>query len=213
MVRPANGAAAPDTGKDMASSGVTSGARRIPHDHPLRRLFQELVRRQFFRGAQLPDPELADYVSAVLTDFTHVDNLYRIRNARGRRLEEVGEMLVESNPLLEASSFDREREVRKHIGDFALFFTGLFPEAVASLPRLRPFSIDTFVDYVAAGKKSYGIVAAFNRFEYRDEAPLFRRLSDRFEQCVFGLNLVRRDLEELQAGVYRQLRRDAGLGA
>lgn len=63
--------------------------------------------------------------------------MYRIGNAGGRRLEEVADMLVESNPLLDAWSFDREREVRKHIGDFTLFFSGLFPEAVVSL--LRPW--------------------------------------------------------------------------
>jgi hypothetical protein len=72
----------------------------------------------------------------------------------------------------------------------------------ASLPRLRPLSIDTFIDYVAAGKESYAVVAAFNLFEYRDEAPLFRRLSDRFEECVFGLNLVKREIEEVQGGVH-----------
>jgi hypothetical protein len=184
---------------------------RISEEHPLRKLFQELVWRHFFRGAQLYDSDIAEYVSGVLTDFTYVDNVYRIRNAGGRRLEEVAEMLVESNPLLDAPSFDREREVRKHVGDFTLFFTGLFPEAVASLPRLRPLSLDTFIDYVAAGKESYGVVAAFNLFEYRKEAPLFRRLSDRFEQCVFGLNLVKQEIEHLQGGTYRQLRTDLGL--
>jgi hypothetical protein len=186
-------------------------AMPMPREHPLRKLFGELVRRHFFRGVQLHDSEVAEYVTGVLTDFTHVDNLYRIRNARGRRIEEVGEMLVESNPLLEASSFDREREVRKHVGDFTLFFTGLFPEAVASLPRLRPLSIDTFIDYMSAGKESYAVVAAFNLFEYRDQAPLFRRLSDRFEECVFGLNLVKREIEEVQGGAYRQLRTELGL--
>lgn len=183
---------------------------RISRDHPLRRLFQDLVRRHFFRGAQLPDPEIADYVSNLLTDFTHIDNLYRIRNARGQRLEEVAEMLIESNPLLEGRSFDREREVRKHIGDFTLFFTGLFPEAVAAMPRLRPLSVDNFIDYIRVGKESYAIVAAFNLFEYRREAPLFRRLSDRFEQCVFGLNLVKQELEQLQRGYYQDLRRHLG---
>src|SRR5438093_1404595 len=29
------------------------------------------------------------------------------------------------------------------------------------------------IDYVAAGKESYAVVAAFNVFEYRHEAPLF----------------------------------------
>jgi hypothetical protein len=186
-------------------------AMRIPREHPLRQLFGDLVRRHFFRGAQLNDPDVAEYVTGVLTDFTHVDSMYRIRNAQGHRIEEVAEMLVESNPLLEASSFDREREVRKHVGDFTLFFTGLFPEAVASLPRLRPLSIDTFIDYVSVGKESYAVVAAFNLFEYRNEAPLFRRLSDRFEECVFGLNLVKREIEEAQGGVYRHLGTELGL--
>src|SRR2546429_6102266 len=47
------------------------------------------------------------------------------------RSEDVGEMLIESNPMLEAPSFDRERAVRKHVGDYTLFMTGLFPESVA----------------------------------------------------------------------------------
>src|SRR6266576_6722096 len=109
----------------------------ISREHPLRQLFGELVRRHFVRGVQLHDSDVVEYVTGILTDFTHVDHLYRIRDARGRRIEEVAEMLVESNPLLEASSFDREREVRKHVGDFTLFMTGLFPESVAKARRTR----------------------------------------------------------------------------
>jgi len=65
------------------------------------------------------------------------------------------------------------------------------------------------IDYVRAGKES--VVAAFNLFEYREEAPLFRRLSEQFEQCVFGLNLVKHEIEELQSGSQRRLRTDLGL--
>ncbi len=184
---------------------------RISADHPLSRLFRDLVRRHFFHEAHIADPEIAAYVSGVLVDFTNADNLYRIRDARGRRLEDVAEMLVESHPLLAAQSFDRERAVRKHIGDFTLFFTGLFPEAVAALPRRRPLSVDVFIDYVKAGKESYAVVAAFDVGEYRHEAPLFRRLSDRFEECVFGLNLVKGDLETLAREPYREVRRSLGL--
>src|SRR5437899_3580257 len=93
---------------------------QIDHYHPLRQLFGHLVWRHFFADLQLCDPRVATYLSALLTDFTHTDNLYRIRDAQGQRLDDVGEMLIESNPLLEASSFDRERQVRKHIGDYTL---------------------------------------------------------------------------------------------
>ena len=81
--------------------------------HPLRRPFTELVARRFYGDAGVRDPSAVDYVSTVLSNFAHVENLYRIRDARGKRLEEVGEMLIESNPLLEGRSFDREREVGK----------------------------------------------------------------------------------------------------
>jgi hypothetical protein len=174
---------------------------RISSDHPLRRLFADLVAKE------LPgDQEVAVYVTNVLIDFVHVDHLYRIRNSRGKRLEEVGEMLVESNPVLEAPSFEREREVRKHIGDYTLFLTGMFPEYVAILPR-RGLRLDSFIDYVKAGKESYRIVATFDQFEYRHVAPLFRRLAEHFEYCVHGVNRVKSDLEVLCKEQYQSWKR------
>ncbi|MCW5977242.1 MAG: hypothetical protein KIT09_04155 [Bryobacteraceae bacterium] len=181
----------------------------IDANHPLRRLFAGLVERRLFQDAQLSDTQAVTYIAELLAEFTHVRKLYRIRNARGQRLQDVGEMLIESNPLLEGRSFDYERAVRKHIGDYTLFLSGLFPEYVASLPR-RGLRLDALVDYVKAGKESYRIVAAFDQFEYRFEAPLFRRLSDSFELCVYGLNLVKTDLERFQQGYYRGLRSALG---
>ena len=67
--------------------------------------------------------------------------------------------------MLEARSLDYEREVRKHIGDYTLFLTGLVPEYVASLP-CRGLRLDSLVDYVKAGKESYRIVLSFDQFEY-----------------------------------------------
>ena len=169
----------------------------ISPNHPLRRLFADLVRKE------LPwDQEVAAYVGGLLIDFVHVENLYRIRNCRGKRLEEVGEMLVESNPALDASSLEREREVRKHIDDYTVFLTGMFPEYVATLPR-RGLRLDSVIDYVQAGKESYRIVGAFDQFEYRRVAPLFRRLAEHFEYCVHGLNRVKSDLEALRQEQYK----------
>jgi hypothetical protein len=172
----------------------------ISPSHPLRRLFTDLAARNVGH-----DPQLAAYIANLLTDFVHVENLYRIRNARGKRLEDVAEMLIESNPLLDARSFDRERAVRKHIGDYTLFLSGMFPEYVASLPH-RGLRLESVVDYVKAGKESYRIVSCFDQFEYRAEAPLFRRLADSFELCVFGLNMVTQQIEQLRSEQYRAWR-------
>ena len=175
---------------------------RISPNHPLRRLFADLVAKQ------LPgDHEVAAYVGNLLIDFVHVDNLYGIRNCHGKRLEEVGEMLVESNPVLAAPSFEREREVRKHIGDYTLFLTGMFPEYVATLPR-RGSRLDALIDYVKAGKESYRVVGAFDQFEYRHVALLFRRMAEQFEYCVHGLNRVKSDLEVLREEHYQSWKKN-----
>ncbi|HYZ87353.1 MAG TPA: hypothetical protein VE621_23260 [Bryobacteraceae bacterium] len=115
-------------------------------------------------------------------------------------------MLIESNPLLGGRSFIYEREVRKHIGDFTLFFAGLFPEHLARVAR-RGLTTDAFIDYLKAGKESYLVVASFDQFEFRDVAPLYRRLSSQFELCVFGLNLMKQELAENQRGWYEGVRR------
>lgn len=183
---------------------------RIRADHPLNKLFAELIDRHLVRSAGIDDIESARYIAGVLSDFTHVDNLYRVRNAAGRRIEEVGEMLIESNPLLGGRSFFYEREVRKHIGDYTLFLSGLFPEFIGRIHRPRSLSADAFIDFMKAGKESYGIVASFDQFEFRDVAPLFRRLSARFELCVFGLNLVKRELEQNQRAWYHSVQSSIG---
>jgi hypothetical protein len=180
-------------------------AFEISANHPLRKLFAELIQKHLVGVARVDDPQIAGYVGDVLVTFTHVNSLYRIRDARGRRLEEVSEMLIASNPLLEGRSFDYEREVRKHIGDYTLFLTGLFPEYVARIAR-RGVRMDSLIDYLKAGKESYRVVAAFDQFEYRSAAPLFRKLSEQFELCVYSLNLVKEDLAQRQAAAYHQMK-------
>jgi hypothetical protein len=50
------------------------------------------------------------------------------------------------------------------------------------------------------------VVASFDQFEFRAEAPLFRKLAESFELCVYGLNRVKEDLERYQGHYYRGLR-------
>ena len=175
-------------------------------EHSLRQFFENLVWRHFTEDLRLEEPSITQYVSDLLSSFAYIKNLYQIRNAYGKQLDDVGEMLVESNPMLEATSFDRERAVRKHVGDYTLFMTGLFPESVAKSNQAKRRRLDAYIDFVQAGKESYAIVSSFDQFEYRGEAPLFRRLSENFELCDVGLNLVKQDLEDFQRDYYRRLR-------
>jgi hypothetical protein len=176
----------------------------IPESHPLQQLFIELVGRHYGEEIGIRDPQIVNYVSQLLAEFCDVEQLFKIRNAAGQPLSDVGEMLVESNPVYgPAPSFDHERQVRKHIGDYTLFFAGMFPESINHF-RLRRQRMENFIDWMKAGKESYYIVSKFEFFEYTKVAPLFASLSQHFEQCVYGLNLVKNDLREMQHPIVRR---------
>jgi hypothetical protein len=180
------------------------GEHMIPEDHPLQKLFIDLVGQHYAHEIGIRDPELVGYVAHLLTEFCDAEQLFKIQNAFGKPIADVGEMLLEADPVFgPAPSFDRERQIRKHIGDYTLFFAGMFPESINHL-RLRRQRLESFVDWMKAGKESYYIVSKFDCFEYTKVAPLFEKLSARFEQCVYGLNCVKNELQEMQHPIVRR---------
>jgi hypothetical protein len=175
----------------------------IPESNPLQRFFKEVIERNYDEVG-VRSAEVHDYVANLLTEFCEAETLYKIKNAGGRPLCDVGEMLLESDPVYgPAPSFDRERQVRKHIGDYSLFFTGMFPQGLNHY-RLRRTRMESLIDFVKAGKESYYIVSKFEHFEYAKVAPLFRKMSCEFERLVYGLNQVKNELEEMQHPLTRQ---------
>ncbi len=176
----------------------------IQESHPLQQLFVELVGRHYAQEIGIRDPQLVSYVAHLLSEFCDAEQLFKIHSSLNRPLGDVGEMLLESDPVYgPAPSFDRERQVRKHIGDFTLFFAGMFPESVNRY-RLRRHRLDSLVDWMKAGKESYYIVSKFEHFEYAKVAPLFANLSRNFEECVYGLNRVKNELKEMQHPIVRR---------
>ncbi|HLW63945.1 MAG TPA: hypothetical protein VKS79_01415 [Gemmataceae bacterium] len=163
-----------------------------PTEHPLRRLFSGLTEHAFLTTLGVADPPLIDYLSLLLSRFLHVHDIYQLRDTKGRTLHEVVDMALEAQQLPPEGR--TAREFHRHIGDFTLFWTGVFPE---SLEQQRPhLGKDAFIDYCAQGKRSYFIASTFEDDEGREETRIFRRLSDEFELCAYGLNQVRREWEQ-----------------
>jgi hypothetical protein len=162
--------------------------------HPLEHFFQQAVRNSYEGKLGLNDPDMTGYVAHMLCQFSAAENLYRMRDEAGHPVEELAKMIGAADPVNgPAPSFDAERALRRHIGDYALFVAGMYPEAAGSPHRLRHHS-PSLSELISAGKESYFIVSQFNLCEYQQEAPLFARLSDRFEHCILGLTLVREEL-------------------
>jgi hypothetical protein len=188
----------------------SGGVRRdIPDNHPLRVLFREAT-GWAFRHGELPDtrardPRLQWYLSEdLLIRFLHVDQLHRLRNARGRPLADVVDMLIEGESQGSAAEVNA-LTVQRYIGDYALFITGLFPESLARVRRdwarkdsvmmelgglLVPFS-DPGDFYEEAGRRAYGRAAEIGRHTGLDEAEIFEKLSQFFRAYVQVMNLIR----------------------
>lgn len=164
----------------------------ISGHHPLRRLFAGLVEDAFCAQVGMCDPGLTDYLASLLVDFTHIDRLNAVRNAQGRRLEQIAAMIAVTSEQRPTTPTERDRTMYRNIGDYTLFWAGVYPE---HLKRAHRDQTDVLLDYVTQGRRSYAIVS---ELVDENEAPppsLFRHLSEDFEYCVYGLGLVRRGLE------------------
>ena len=166
--------------------------------HSLESFFYHAVRASFVDQLALNDPEIIDYVTHLLCEFSDPEKVYRLKDATGHRIETVAEMLRAADPVYgTAASFDEERRVRQYIGDYALFTVGMHLDVMESAPH---YQVDrTAVDeLVKIGKESYFIVSQFDVFEHAKEAPLFARLADNLDRCVLGLALIREQVRARQ---------------
>jgi len=174
----------------------------IPTRHPLRRYFIALTEHAFINTIGVGDPKLTDYLADLLVRFVHVDAIWKLRSVRGKPLHEVAEMMAEADA--ENRTAGSAREFHRHVGDFTLFWTGTYPEALRQLRA--PLCKDHLIDYPQQGKRSYWIASQYDDEPFRDEAPVLRRLSEEFELCAYGLGQVRREWQKVEPDLEAELR-------
>ena len=163
----------------------------------LRRFFAGLAEFTFHSRLGVADPPLVDYVTDLLVRFVRQEVVFRVRDLKGRPLIEVTEMLAEAEKRIG----DARREVHRHIGDFTLFWVGLYPECVPH--RQGKTKRDHLIDYRAEGKRSYWIASTIETdTDEQQNAPsqVLERLSRNFELCAYGLREVRREWERRDDG-------------
>jgi hypothetical protein len=153
----------------------------------LQRFFERAMKATF-HDLVMHDEAAATYLADLLTRFARTDALFP-RGVADTRLETVVDMLLEAQAVWDHDSvtFQPEREVtvRRHIGDYTLFMTGVFPERVARVASTRY--------YVDQGKRAYHFVSEYDRASRPlTGRPLYRRLAERFERYMAALDYARR---------------------
>jgi hypothetical protein len=152
----------------------------------LRKFFAGLSEQTFQCQLGVADPPLIDYISDLLVRFIRSDAVYRIRSLTRQPLAQVATMMLEA----EKRVGDAKRDVHRHIGDFTLFWAGVYPETLHQSKSAG----GELVDYCQQGKRSYWIASKISATEDADSQVL-SRLSREFELCAYGLREVRREWE------------------
>ncbi len=175
----------------MGFGGMVS---KIPPNHPLRKLFRGMVEQVFFTEIGICDTRLTDYIGELLGDFVHTDQIYRLRGVTGQTIRDISRMEAEARLADQLGETQRRQLINRYIGDFTLFWVGLYPESL----RVRRGS--RLHEYLEQGKRSYGIASELADDETHPPGELLNRLSAEFECCAHGLHLVREGWRRAQPG-------------
>lgn len=152
---------------------------RIPENHPVHEMFRSLTYRSMSKVG-LHERDLHRYLASMLVRFVHIEDLYRIRDENGIPVKYLVDMIVRAEDSAPPASGDAFR----HVGDYALFMLGFYPESLSGRRKL------VGPDYYAEqGRRSY--LRAADILQGSPTAPLLRKLADHFETAGLALNLVR----------------------
>lgn len=175
---------------DSDADGRDDGPERAPSPSTAERFFAGLTEYAFQTQLGLADPPLVEYLSGMLVRFVRTGEVYGVRGPTGRRLTQVAEMLEEAQERIGPA----RRRVHRHIGDFTLFWTGVYPEMAERLKKLG--GKDALLDYRDQGRRAYFLASRLPGAETAPAADLLERLAEQFELVEYGLSEVRRAWEQ-----------------
>ena len=149
----------------------------------IRSFFGKLVKMSFFDLGKRQDIVEATYLTDMLTEFARTEKLYKLQDSKGANIQSIVEMLLEAQNAAEEST-ESEREVRKYVGDFSLFMSGIFRDYVNRRSYLRY--------YMDEGMKSYFVVSRIDLEMGKGDPIMFSRLSREFEFYSGALDYMRK---------------------
>jgi hypothetical protein len=145
--------------------------------------FCALVRRAL-RAADEPDRSLADYVADVLVAFARRGRAERIAEHDDERYDTLASLLAE----VESGDGRRSFLVRQHLGNYALWSGGLFPDRIEAHRWRRGGPGLDYYDEM--GRRGFALAAEHRLASEHGLGPLMARVAERFVALRVALNRV-----------------------
>lgn len=152
--------------------------------HASMRLFTYVLVRHACMTAGEQDRSLADYTASILLHFGLRDRARRI----GVADDDTFDTLADISALMDGPDARRAFLARQHLGDYALWLSGLFPDYVEGR-RWRRGGPDLEY-YEAMGRRGYAAAAEHRLANEHGLGTLFVRASERFTVLRAALNRI-----------------------
>jgi hypothetical protein len=151
---------------------------------PSERLFLYVVMRHFLRATGVDDRDLADYLASLVLAFGERDRAFRVAHHDDQKHAYLVDILAD----LDASDGERRFQVMVHLGNYALWLSGLFPDYIAAR-RNRHGGPDVSY-YDALGRRGFDLASGHvlaGRYGLED---VFRTAAEQFVALRATLNGV-----------------------
>ncbi len=147
-------------------------------------LFAYVMVRHALRNAGEADRGLADYVSAIVIHFGFRDRAHRIAGGDDEIYNALAQLVGDADDPDDRRSF----LVRTHLGNYALWLSGIFPDHIEHR-RWRRGGPD--LDYYEEmGRRGFQLAADHRLAEVHGLAGLYASAADRFGTLRVALNAV-----------------------
>lgn len=147
-------------------------------------LFTYVLVRHALRDVGEQDRGVADYVAAILLHFGMRDRARRIREYDDQLYDTLASLLADA----ESSDATRAFLVRAHLGNYALWLAGVFPDHIEAQRHRRGGPALDYYDEM--GRRGYELAASHRLAAHHGVERLYERVALRFATLRVGLNRI-----------------------
>ena len=146
-------------------------------------VFYVMVRHALMQR-EIHDRQLADYTAAVLLEFAMAGKAHRVDGGEGEPFFYLADILA----ALERARGEREFLLRVHLGNFALWLAGVFPDHITHRVQRRGAPPLSYYDEM--GAIGFRTAAATDVALRQGMGDLLLRFSDEFSNVRAALNTL-----------------------
>jgi hypothetical protein len=147
-------------------------------------LFSYVIVRHALRSVGEEDRVLADYVASILLHFGLRERARRVSESDDEAYDTLAELLNGA----ESGDAQRAFLVRAHLGNYALWLSGMFPEHIAARHYRR--GAPDLDYYEEMGRRGYALAAGHRLASEHGLVPLYEAAAERFPLLRIALNRV-----------------------